>query len=403
MSKDNRFIALNKTPFHSRTSLASRTNKWSNWNGYTVPTEYSTTELEYTAARNGTSVMDLTPMCKYEIKGSDAHKYIDYLVTRDLSEMKDNTVAYIIWCNEDGKVIDDGTIFKHSSEHFMLCCAVKILNWLNDSAIGFNVTIKDVTDTIAALSIQGPTSCSTLKNYGADLLENMKPFEMKQYNINGYNVLISRTGFTGDLGYELWTDPQNAETMWDSVMEAGSLLKIRPFGMNALEMTRIEAGFIQTNTDFVAAEDALRPVRMRSPYEIGMGWLVNLNKKNYFVGKNALKKEKQSGTTERCLVGLDIDGDKPAHGSVIYNEKKEDIGIVTAALWSPTLKKNIALASLKRPYGIKIKDNIFAEITIQKKSNIERFGQNVKLLNVSFILQNEETMCQLIFTSKFFL
>lgn len=384
MSKDNRFIALNKTPFHSRTSLASRTNKWSNWNGYTVPTEYSTTELEYTAARNGTSVMDLTPMCKYEIKGSDAHKYIDYLVTRDLSEMKDNTVAYIIWCNEDGKVIDDGTIFKHSSEHFMLCCAVKILNWLNDSAIGFNVTIKDVTDTIAALSIQGPTSCSTLKNYGADLLENMKPFEMKQYNINGYNVLISRTGFTGDLGYELWTDPQNAETMWDSVMEAGSLLKIRPFGMNALEMTRIEAGFIQTNTDFVAAEDALRPVRMRSPYEIGMGWLVHLNKKNYFVGKKALKKEKQSGTTERCLVGLDIDGDKPAHGSVIYNEKKEDIGIVTAALWSPTLKKNVALASLKRPYGIKIKDNIFAEIYHPEEIEYRKIWAKCKIVKRQF-------------------
>ena len=384
MSKDNRFIALKKTPFHSRTSLASRTNKWYNWNGFTVPTEYSTTELEYTAARNGTSVMDLTPMCKYEIKGSDAHKYIDYLVTRDLSEMNDNTVAYIIWCNEDGKVIDDGTIFKHSSEHFMLCCAVKILNWLNDSAIGFDVTIKDVTDAIAALSIQGPTSCSTLKNFGAASLENMKPFEMKEYNINGYNVLISRTGFTGDLGYELWTDPQNAETMWDSVMEAGSLLKIRPFGMNALEMTRIEAGFIQTNTDFVAAEDALRPVRMRSPYEIGMGWLVHLNKKNYFVGKNALKKEKQSGTTERCLVGLDIDGDKPAHGSVIYNEKKEDIGIVTAALWSPTLKKNIALASLKRPYGIKIKDNIFAEIYHPEEIEYRKIWAKCKIVKRQF-------------------
>ena len=119
---DNRFVALKKTPFYSRTSLISRTNKWYNWNGYTVPTEYSTTELEYTAARNGTSVMDLTPMCKYEIKGADAHHFVDYLVTRDLSEMEDNTVAYIIWCNEDGKVIDDGTIFKFSSTKFMLCC-----------------------------------------------------------------------------------------------------------------------------------------------------------------------------------------------------------------------------------------------------------------------------------------
>ena len=384
MNSDLRFSALKKTPFHSRTSLASRTNKWYAWNGFTVPTEYSTVELEYTAARNGTSVMDLTPMGKYEITGDDAHSFVDYLVTRDLSEMKDNTVAYIIWCNEDGKVIDDGTIFKYSPNKFMLCCAVKIYNWLNDSAVGFNVEVKDVTDTIAALSLQGPTSCSTLKNYGANDLESLAPFEMKQFTINGYDVLISRTGFTGDLGYEIWTNPNNAESAWDSIFEAGKQLKIRPFGMNALEMTRIEAGFIQTNTDFMAAEDALRPVRMRSPYEIGMGWLVHFKKKSYFVGKKALKLEKENSTTERCLVGLDIDGDKPAHGSVIYNEKKEDIGIVTAAMWSPTMKRNIALASLKRPYGIKIKENIFAEIYHPEEIEYRKIWAKCKVVKRQF-------------------
>ena len=323
-------------------------------------------------------------MGKYEITGDDAHSFVDYLVTRDLSEMKDNTVAYIIWCNEDGKVIDDGTVFKYSSKKFMLCCAVKIYNWLNDSAEGFNVNIADVTDTIAALSLQGPTSCSTLKNYGANDLENLAPFEMKEFSINGYQVLISRTGFTGDLGYELWTDPQNAETAWDSIFEAGKHLKIRPFGMHALEMTRIEAGFIQTNTDFMAAEDALRPIRMRSPYEIGMGWLVHFKKKKYFIGKKALKYEKENSTTERCLVGLDIDGDKPAHGSVIYNAKKQDIGIVTAAMWSPTMKRNIALASLKRPYGIKIKENIFAEIYHPEEIEYRKIWAKCKVVKRQF-------------------
>ena len=384
MAIDLRYSALKKTPFHSRTSLASRTNHWYTWNGFTVPTEYSTVELEYTAARNGTSVMDLTPMGKYEITGEEAHAFSDYLVTRDLSEMKDNTVAYIIWCNEDGKVIDDGTIFKYSSNKFMLCCAVKIYNWLNDSAEGFNVKIEDVTDTIAALSLQGPTSCSTLKNYGAIGLESLAPFEMKEFNIDGNNVLISRTGFTGDLGYELWIDPKNAEATWDAIFDAGKHLKIRPFGMNALEMTRIEAGFIQTNTDFMAAEDALRPVRMRSPYEIGMGWLVHFKKKNYFIGKKALKKEKEMGSTERCLVGLDIDGDKPAHGSVIYNSKKEDIGIVTAAMWSPTMKRNVALASLRRPYGIKIKDNIFAEIYHPEEIEYRKIWAKCKVVKRQF-------------------
>ena len=384
MTQDLRYSALKKTPFHSRTSLASRTNKYYNWNGYTVPTEYSTTELEYTAARNGTSVMDLTPMGKYEITGDHAHQFVDYLVTRDLSKMKDNTVAYIIWCNEDGKVIDDGTIFKFSSTKFMLCCAVKIYNWLNDSAYGFDVTISDVTDTIAALAIQGPTSCSTLKKFGATDLETLKPFEMREYKIDGFDILISRTGFTGDLGYELWTDPKNAETTWDNIEIAGKELKLRPFGMYAIEMTRIEAGFIQTNTDFMAAEDSLRPTRMRSPYEIGMGWLVHLDKNSYFVGKKALKKEKEENTTERCLVGLDIDGDKPAHGSVIYNSKKEDIGIVTAALWSPIMKKNIALASLKRPYGIKIKENIFAEIYHPEELEYRKIWARCKVVKRQF-------------------
>jgi aminomethyltransferase len=149
-------------------------------------------------------------------------------------------------------------------------------------------------------------------------------------------------------------------------------------------MTRIEAGFIQTNTDFMAAEDSLRPVRMRSPYEIGMGWLVHLNKESYFVGKRALKKEKETGNSERCLVGLDIDGDKPAVGSVIYNEKKEDIGIVTAAMWSPTMKRNVALASLKRPYGIKIKENIFAEIYHPEELEYKKIWAKCKVVKRQF-------------------
>lgn len=384
MIEDLREAALKLTPFHSRTSLACRTNTWYRWAGYTVVAEYSTTELEYTATRNGTSVMDLTPMYKYDIKGHRAKDFINYFVTRDLSEMKDNTVAYVIWCNEDGKVVDDGTVFCMNQNEFKICCAVKMLTWLKDSAEGFDIDIKEVTDETAALSVQGPTSCSTLKNYGASDVEKLKPFEMKNYNIDGYSVLISRTGFTGDLGYELWTDPKNAEAMWDSLMEAGKHLKIRPMGMYGLEMVRIEAGFIQTGTDFVSSEHALRPVRMRSPYEIGMGWLVHLKKKDYFVGKRALTKEKETNSTERVLVGLDIDGDKPAHGSVIYNKKKEDIGIVTAALWSPTLKRNIAIASLQRPYGVKIKDDIFVEIYHPEELEYRKIWASCKVVKRQF-------------------
>ena len=384
MTQDLRFSALKKTPFHSRTSLACRTNNWYRWGGYTIVAEFSTSELEYAATRNGTSVMDLTPMYKYNISGSKAKKFVNYLVTRDLSSMKPDTIAYVIWCNEDGKVIDDGTIFCFSDNEFQLYCAIRMFTWLKDSAEGFNVSIKDVTGEIAALAVQGPTSCATLTNYGAEGLENIKPFQMKKYQINGYKVLISRTGFTGDLGYEIWTDPKNAEAMWDEIMEAGKLLKIRPMGMNTLEMVRIEAGFIQTETDFVSAEHALRPVRMRSPFELGMSWIVHLDSEDYFVGKRALTKEKEQNTSVRCLVGLDIDGDKPAHGSVIYNKKKEDIGIVTAALWSPTLKKNIAIASLKRPYGTKIKNGILVEIFHPEELEYRKIWASCKVVKRQF-------------------
>ena len=392
MNIDLTQAALKFTPFHNRTSRACRTNSWYRWSGYTVVAEYSTTELEYTATRNGTSVMDLTPMYKYEIKGERAKEFINYFVTRDLSEMKDNTVAYVIWCNEAGKVVDDGTVFCLNHNEFKICCAVKMQTWLKDSAEGFDLDINDVTDDIAALSVQGPTSCSVLKNYGATDLESLKPFESKDFTIDGYSVLISRTGFTGDLGYELWTNPENAEKMWDSLMESGKHLKIRPMGMHALEMVRIEAGFIQTGTDFVSTEHALRPVRMRSPYEIGMGWLVHLNKKDYFIGKRALKAEKENGTTERVLVGLDIEGDKPAHGAVIYNKKKEDVGIVTAALWSPTLKRNIAIASLMRPYGTKIKDDIFVEIYHPEELEYKKIWATCKVVKRQFYSPERRNM-----------
>ena len=350
---------LLETPFHERTYEACYNNDWYRWAGYKIAREYSNTELEYTAMRNTAGVLDITPMHKYDIKGADAIKFVDKLVTRNVTEIKSGQVMYIIWCNEDGNVIDDGTVFCFDSNHLRIFCAERNLNWFSDTAIGFDVEVEDVSDTIAALAFQGPLSCKILNLLNVKNIENLKPFYFDDFDLNGCKVTISRTGFSGDLGYEIWCKNEDAISVWDSLFKFNRVYKVLPAGMNALEMVRVEAGFIQPNADFMSAEQALRPNRMRNPFELGMGWLVDLNK-NYFTGKKNLVNLKKKTLTKK-LVGLDIQGDKPAIGSVLYDKNKKEIGIVTAGMWSPSLKSNIAFGYVDKDH-MKIGSKVFAEI-----------------------------------------
>tara|TARA_B100000686_G_scaffold216855_1_gene223884 strand:+ start:2153 stop:3340 length:1188 start_codon:yes stop_codon:yes gene_type:complete len=350
---------LLETPFHERTYEACYNNDWYRWAGYKIARGYSNTELEYTAMRNTAGVLDITPMHKYDIKGADAIKFLDKLVTRNVTEIKSGQVMYIIWCNEDGNVIDDGTVFCFDSNHLRIFCAERNLNWFSDTAIGFDVEIEDVSDTIAALAFQGPLSCKILNLLNVKNIENLRPFYFDDFDLNGCKVTISRTGFSGDLGYEIWCKNEDAISVWDSLFKFNRDYKVLPAGMNALEMVRVEAGFIQPNADFMSAEQALRPNRMRNPFELGMGWLVDLNK-NYFTGKKNLVNLKKKTLTKK-LVGLDIQGDKPAIGSVLYDKNKKEIGIVTAGMWSPSLKSNIAFGYVDKDH-MKIGSKVFAEI-----------------------------------------
>ena len=350
---------LLETPFHERTYEACYNNDWYRWAGYKIAREYSNTELEYTAMRNTAGVLDITPMHKYDIKGADAIKFVDKLVTRNVTEIKSGQVMYIIWCNEDGNVIDDGTVFCFDSNHLRIFCAERNLNWFSDTAIGFDVEVEDVSDTIAALAFQGPLSCKILNLLNVKNIENLRPFYFDDFDLNGCKVTISRTGFSGDLGYEIWCKNEDAINVWDSLFTFNRDYKVLPAGMNALEMVRVEAGFIQPNVDFMSAEQALRPNRVRNPFELGMGWLVDLNK-NYFTGKKNLVNLKKKTLTKK-LVGLDIQGDKPAIGSVLYDKNKKEIGIVTAGMWSPSLKSNIAFGYVDKDH-MKIGSKVFAEI-----------------------------------------
>ena len=376
---------LLETPFHERTFEHCYSNDWYRWAGYKVAKEYSSTELEYTSVRNTAGVIDITPMHKYDIKGDDAKKFINKLITKDITNIQSNQVAYGIWCNEDGMVIDDGTIFCFNENHFRIFCAERNLNWFSDTATGFNASVEDISPSIAALAFQGPLSCKILNLLKVENIENLKPFHFNNYNLENHNVTISRTGFSGDLGYEIWCDPSQAIDVWDSLFKFNRDYKVLAAGMNALEMVRIEAGFIQPNVDFMSAEQALRPNRMRNPYELGLGWLVNLDKE-YFTGKQALIRHKEKGP-EKKLVGLDIEGDKPAVGSVLYDNSKKnqakEIGIVTAAMWSPVLKSNIAIGFVSKEH-YKLGSNVYAEIYHPEELDYRKIWAECKVVKKQF-------------------
>ena len=352
-------IRLLETPFATRVRAACEVRQWEDWKGYITPVAYEDVELEYFAVRNSTGVFDLSPMTKYRITGADAQAFLNRVMTRDVRRLAPGRVGYTVWCNDAGTVLDDGTLFHLGEGEYRLCAQERCLDWLEWSALGLNVAIADETADVAALAVQGPTSCAALKAMGLEGLEKLKPFGLTRFDFAGGELLVSRTGFTGDLGYELWVAPERAEALWDTLFEAGRDRLVRPMGTAALELARIEAGFIQAGVDFVPAEQVLRHGRGRSPFELGLGWLVDFGK-GPFTGRNALLKEKEQGSRFR-FARLDVEGNKPAQESFILNRSGKVVGHVTSAAWCATAKRNLALASLEAPWG-RPGDELFAEI-----------------------------------------
>ena len=369
---------VKQTPFHSPVAAACQTNDWYMWAGYTTPNSYEDIELEYFAARNSTGVFDLTPMTKYRISGPDAEAYLNRLVTRDVRKIKVNRVGYTVWCDDAGMVHDDGTIFRLAEDDYRLCCQERCLDWLQWSAMGFDVTVVDETEAVAGLAVQGPTSCATLRKMGLEGLQDLTPFGMVTFPFEGGELMVSRTGYTGDLGYEVWIAPEHAEALWDQLFEAGKDYMIRPMGSEALGVARVEAGFIMAWEDFVPAEQVVRHGRSRSPFELGLEWLVDFNK-GPFTGRSALLEEKKNGSRFR-FVKLDVDGNKPAEHSFILNKAEEVVGHVTSAAWCPTAKSNIALASLEWPWGEE-GDELYAEIYYTRELHWTRLMAPCKVMN----------------------
>ena len=337
--------ALQRTPFHDRISALSTTETWTGWNTYKVARVVDKLSAEYFAVRSGCAVMDLTPMEKYRVTGKDAYAYLDRLLTRDISTLKPGRVTYVVWCNDEGKVIDDGTLFQFGEQDYRLCSQHHQLDWLLMSASGYDVQIDTETHDVAALAVQGPTSYSVLTAAGIDGLEQLKPFGIVDLHCGDIPVTVSRTGYTGDLGYEVWVEPANALRLWDEIFSVQDRYDIQPMGLDVLEMVRIEAGFIMPGFDFNTAESTIRNGYDRSPYEVGLGWVVSLDK-GHFTGRRALLAEK-SQPIKRRLTKLVVDGNKPVGEAFVYDGKDGKlVGEVKCTTWSPVLKANLALADI---------------------------------------------------------
>jgi aminomethyltransferase len=352
------------TPFHARTSALCESMSWREWAGYFAVSAYEANhEREYNAIRNAAALIDVSPLFKYRVSGKDATRLVDRVVTRDVPKMAVGQVSYTNWCDGDGKVIDDGTVSRLGPELYRWTAAEPNLRWIRQNAHGLEVRVEDVSDQLAALALQGPTSRAILASSVEGDVAGLKYFRVMKAALRGIPVEISRTGYTGDLGYEIWVAAEQALPLWDALMEAGRAYDITPTGMLALDVARIEAGLILLDVDYTSAKKALIPSQKYSPYEIGLGRLVSLQKAPY-VGQAALRREARNGAA-RELVGLDVSWDDverlydeaglapqlPAVASRVSVPVFRDgvqVGRASSTTWSPTLKRMIALATVAR-------------------------------------------------------
>jgi len=357
------------TPFYERLVPFNLNHSWERWEGYLSVGCFDNIEREYTAIRNAVSLYDISPMTQYRITGPDAPRLLDRLMTRDMTKVAVGQVAYALWCNDDGKLVEDGTVFRLGEREYLVNVQEQNLSWFQDTGFGFDATVEDVTEDYAGLSIQGPLSRQALEQAGLAAASSLKFFRLVQTEVDGISLILTRTGFTGDLGFEVYLRPEDALKFWDRFMAVKLAPRIVPIGSHALNLARIEAGFLQVNTDFIGAERCLRHSQRRSPFELGLDKLVTF-KKPYFVGKRALMRELEAGGPRWRTVGLDVAGNKPAEGSLLYDGNRE-IGIVTSAMWSPTCKRNIAIATVEAAYGA-IGNAFQVDIWIPKELRIEK-------------------------------
>jgi aminomethyltransferase len=373
------------TAFHERTFPLCTSLNYREWSGYYTVSSYEVHhEHEYNAIRNAAALIDITPLYKYLLTGRDATKLVNRIITRDINKVAKAQVIYCCWCDEQGKVIDDGTITRLDENRYRWTAAEPNIRWFHHNGISMDVEIADISEGTAALALQGPTSARLLKSVAEAEITNLKYFRMTSGKIAGIPVDISRTGYTGDLGYEIWVDWKDAVKVWDAMAAAGRQFDLHPTGMLALDVARIEAGLLLLDVDYTSSRRALIPTQKFSPYELGFAKMVHLEKEN-FVGRAALEKAGKDGVP-RQLVGLELDWNEiealydklgltptaPTQASRVHVPVylgNRQVGKATSTTWSPVLKKLIALASIATDHaqlGTKLEMEITVEAVRQR-------------------------------------
>jgi aminomethyltransferase len=374
------------TAFHERTLALCESLNYREWSGYYTVSVYEMHhEHEYNAIRNSAALIDISPLFKYRVTGRDATKFVNRVISRDIHKVAVDQVIYCCWCDPEGKVIDDGTITRLGENDYRWTAADPSLRWFRQNALGLDVSIEDISEQVAALALQGPTSGRLLHMVTDAKIENLKYFRVTRGKIAGVPVDISRTGYTGDLGFEVWMPWKDAVKVWDALIAKGKAFDIHPAGMIALDIARIEAGLILIEVDYISSKKALIESQKYSPAEIGLGKLVDL-KKETFVGREALALEAKKGA-ERALVGLEINWNEvealydklkmapqvPSMASrvavPVYRNGRQ-VGKATSTTWSPTLKKMIALACVSR-------ENSAVGTTLSMEMTVEAVRQSV--------------------------
>jgi aminomethyltransferase len=368
------------TAVHERTFALCESLNYREWSGYYAVSAYeSHHDHEYNAIRNATALIDVSPLFKYMVTGRDASRFVDRLVTRDVAKMSVGQVYYTPWCDEHGKVIDDGTVSRLDDQVFRWTAADPNLRWFCQNTHGLDVRIDDVSEQVAALALQGPTSARLLRAVAQADIDSLKYFRVTSGSIARVPVDISRTGYTGDLGYEIWMSADRAVEVWDALMEGGRPFDIKPAGMLALDVARVEAGLLLIEVDFFSSKKAQIASQMYTPLELGLGRLVSFDK-GRFIGHAALAREHARGSA-RQIVGRAIEWDAverlydevglpPAVAATtsrvavpVYRNGRQ-VGKATSTTWSPVLKRMIALATVSRPHYAEGTD-LEMEITIE--------------------------------------
>jgi aminomethyltransferase len=386
------------TPFHSRTSARCESQSWQEWSGYLSANSYELEHAhEYNAVRTACGLFDISPLYKYQLSGPGAVALLDRVVTRNVRRLEVGQVAYTTWCDDAGKIIDDGTLTCLAPELYRLTAAIPTLDWLQDNNLGIDASIEDVSDAFAGLSLQGPTSRDLLQTLADADLSRLRYFRQIETKLAGVPVSISRGGYTGDLGFEIFAEPARAEKLWDELVQAGHAFNMRPAGNIALDMLRIEAGLLLIDADFTSSARTFFEVQKSTPTELGLAWTVAQGKE-YFVGQAALRREKERGPAWTTIgIELDLAALEESYGRFgmplhlpshswndhvpIYGDadRREQVGRATSGTWSPILKSYVAIARLS-PRVAEPGSRVFIDETIEA----QRFAIPARVVKLPF-------------------